>query len=73
MVEHGFKIGDSVKVCVPIHWSQGHKIGIVTEDAGFYVRVSWEDRNMLYIPSEIYKVHVKGEQLMFSFMSVIEH
>ena len=73
MVEHGFKIGDSVKVCAPIRWSQRHKIGIVTEDTGFYVRVSWENGSMLYTPSEIYKVRVKGEQLMFSFMSVIEY
>ena len=73
MADHNFKIGDSVKVCIPIRWSQGRKIGIVTEDIGPYVCVSWEGRSMLYTPSEIYKVRVSGEQLMFSFMSVIEY
>jgi len=70
MSKYNFKIGDKTKVYDTTGWNQGYRVGEVTGIDYLYVRVSWgeDGDSMLYLPSEIYKVKVKGQQLLFSFM-----
>ena len=68
MINGDFKIGDKTKVYDTNGWNQGDRVGKITEIDSSYICVSWgeDGDNMLYLPSEIYKV--KGQQLLFSFM-----
>ena len=70
MDKHNFKIGDKVKLCSPKYWRQGNDIGVIV-CVSYYIRVSHkrDKQGTLYLPSEIYKVITKGQQLEFAFMT----
>lgn len=69
MKKNNFEIGDKVKVYKTEYWHQGNKVGKVIELTA-YIWVAWGERGAVtpYLPNEIYKVNVKGQQLVFSFM-----
>ncbi len=73
MNKYGYKIGDKVKLKHPERWSMHTQIGAVVGFDAYYVRVTYKGNicreDYPHLPREIYKISVKGEQLLFSFMT----